>query len=1816
MDSVPAETVVKPGGQGCSPQTVVTPALLYAGSPSLPQAAALFDVSALTSLVFPASRLTQGQHLTPFATVHRPSWSVGRSGCSPGSLSRRVDGFSAASRRSCDLIHPQDWDAFRLNDLLVHSGVSALDTMLNRLPPQGAPAASRTLAWSGSFGLFVALGLLDQAKEQTTFLVRANRPSELLPWNCTVANATTALCFGTPAGTGGPQPSWLRFVSRDGLVDAELPLPFPTRFEPPVVAQHQDLGGHGTKAGAQIVVRGQNFGLGNVGQPPTVLFDASLVCGQARVLNDTTIACVSPAVPKPLINITVAIDGQASLPTPVWAWPAPSVATVSPQVIYAGATVSQIVVRGAALGTAANCTAVRIGGQLCHTVEALNFSAVACVNFTAPPTWPMPGTLNVTVFGRSASFIERGSPIVSTRPLATVDSVDAIGEARSGELALIRGRDFPELLSSPPAARFGSAETSDCNYTQKLPLVCRIPAAVGTVPVVVRSRSGMWSPAAGVLFTFLPPEIRRVTAAWGSAPGWHETLLPSLPEHPAPRLLLTGVGLASPPVSAVRFGESVHCSALTVLNDSAVECVGLSNGQGRDARPLQGFLRVELSGPGQPAWTHQAAGILAMPPPTLNQGVPQEVAPGGLVMVAGENIPAGTSAVTSFTIGGAPCRFEPLLSTKGVTCRLLEHSGLGSLPDRDGDALHVRMELASGYQASLLGGVTLLGSVALTWHHDIPSEVVAMPSSDSTVFALGDAATAIGLAGNGAVMCWLSVEAGAAMRGVTRRTPTANASVLSFPSAGVTGALGVNTTLSASCETVTGATATLPVPRRVAIPSVRAAFAPKSEVWLSSAALSTDARRLPALNATLELNPMPPSDDLARVAASFECEAILTDGVSLVSERGIVTSSNAVPSALAVRFAPLSTTGFPLGAALRLDASCEWVPTGERVSLPSSDVQLTSASLQISEGASGRDSDDTPLLLSGVATHIRVKVAAPLSAAPVCSLALAGDSATALASMAAVSADVALTQSGAASLSAGATGTGDVVVSATCQLWGGDRSVRSDQSLRFHIATLRTELELGAGPLPLALSSGASSFSLRGFPTASLAAAEAPGWDGARSDGTSCVVEALGELPAGWTQAGTKTRFFADASTSGSVPLDAVALVGTTTFPEVSRDVEFTVTCEHPFAGEASPGRLSVVVLGATARWADGKSRPDQVAAAAAWPPVVVVVDVSGGAVSSAAELAPATRCRASVANASRIEGSDVSGTARPNGTVEATLAALSVIGRRGGSFELRVECFVGELPLSPVLRHRFSVQGCPLGQQPRAGSEDLCEVCGADEYSDGGAASVCVGCPTVGAHCLTGVLTLLRGYYRPPRDAGLPIGPSTELHPCFNSEACTLNATAREYGCAEGYSGPLCGVCSDGWAPFGQACGRCWGGASDDAVVAALALAVVAGTLFMARKTVGSTKERRSDRSIAVRQLLSHVQGLGALTLFRSKGTAAFQAVAGLTQGVSASPMSWGPVRCALELDFVGRFWATAALPVVVTALTALVAVAMELARRKPDEADEVREEASAARALVSASASGTRPAKTTPPLASTGMRPAASVSVCQHGHAVSTANPMAGLPARKSASTSPCATKLPPAQSSKQPSMGPPSWSVRLSRASQFFTQHRYVLTLAIVLFLTYMSLVNLAVNALECHVRPVGGVSYLEADLSVECFAGRHLSVVGGAVALLLFVGAGLPLSIFVALRGAVVAAANLVLVPSLVLHVHHKPFEQRRFNVLETLSLSAMIATATLSLVFLRARGGELAVLEGREQEVDPALDGVVTGLLVGANGLVMVLQALV
>jgi hypothetical protein len=223
-----------------------------------------------------------------------------------------------------------------------------------------------------------------------------------------------------------------------------------------------------------------------------------------------------------------------------------------------------------------------------------------------------------------------------------------------------------------------------------------------------------------------------------------------------------------------------------------------------------------------------------------------------------------------------------------------------------------------------------------------------------------------------------------------------------------------------------------------------------------------------------------------------------------------------------------------------------------------------------------------------------------------------------------------------------------------------------------------------------------------------------------------------------------------------------------------------------------------------------------------------------------------------------------------------------------------------------------------------------------------------------------------------------------------------------------------------------------------------------------------------------------------------------------------------------------------------------------------------------------------------------------------------------------------------------------------------ARFVRQRRFAPVLVTVMFLMYMPLVGQAIAALECRNKPIGGVTFLTSDLTVECWTGSHVAVAVGAVVIgVLMVGVGLPATVFLALRGkkappsmqfmsrgyrsdkkwweSVVlvrktglvltaslltnaatqsASAILLLVTSLWLHARSQPYTLGKFNVLETMSLGCMITTATVSLIYLQAVGGEdvLQTAESDRPTLDAVLDTTVTLLLLGINVVVLLLMA--
>jgi len=192
---------------------------------------------------------------------------------------------------------------------------------------------------------------------------------------------------------------------------------------------------------------------------------------------------------------------------------------------------------------------------------------------------------------------------------------------------------------------------------------------------------------------------------------------------------------------------------------------------------------------------------------------------------------------------------------------------------------------------------------------------------------------------------------------------------------------------------------------------------------------------------------------------------------------------------------------------------------------------------------------------------------------------------------------------------------------------------------------------------------------------------------------------------------------------------------------------------------------------------------------------------------------------------------------------------------------------------------------------------------------------------------------------------------------------------------------------------------------------------------------------------------------------------------------------------------------------------------------------------------------------------------------------------------------------------------------------RVKQYFQSQTWLVAMSVVLLLSYMPVIKLMITTLGCYDRPVAGVSFLESDLSVECFGPAHVSSVVAAYVVLAVFGAGFLAFVVWALRPkstlpketrqgfaflslgyepayegweavVLLRKAALVLIGSLVsdassqtilalavlsvsrwLQERYKPY---RLDRLETVSLMTLLRTSMLSALYLQTRGGQDAM----------------------------------
>jgi len=671
----------------------------------------------------------------------------------------------------------------------------------------------------------------------------------------------------------------------------------------------------------------------------------------------------------------------------------------------------------------------------------------------------------------------------------------------------------------------------------------------------------------------------------------------------------------------------------------------------------------------------------------------------------------------------------------------------------------------------------------------------------------------------------------------------------------------------------------------------------------------------------------------------------------LSSTPASVTALNA--SAASIVVAGVSASDAQLGQALTLYTECTWESTGERVRLPPIPLSTLRLALEWAQPPS------TILGYVPLTRHMTVTMLTPATmirgAASVatgrCEMALVNatsNSAVLLAdswsvdinAMAPVGAVVAT----APSIELRAPQATIVFIRATCTIWG--QSLTSPP-LRLTTATLAIQ-QVSAPPTSFIASDASSSWPVEPQLEVAVAVIDAAGASTMNATDITCSLS---------TQAdGVDLKVVGSSMSSALLSIPAVAGTGTVLVPSfyvqtatTTPSVVLILECRRTSGDTPAPLFLTIPAVRLTAQLCTTPARDSFVGTSLRQFDVGIVAASPGGrrptapcanstSPPSLTLMLPPVVCSIAL-NASTTTTNDTA-----NIFLQHTVAAMSSVWHRaefdvftlvapqGQTYGLSITCAVGGLVIQPILPFTVTLAGCSPGQESRGVT---CTTCGGTDFSLGGVGAYCTGCPPVGAVCNAGIISLLPHYFRPASQAGQPLGPDTELHPCYNSEACTLtygssggtgnvSSGGAVYGCAYGYTGPLCGVCDAAvnYARFGELCSVCW-----DAGAAWLFLVLVVTIVLAVLTRVALRKDSgRSDASIVLRITLGFLQAVGSLRVFRAGSTKAYDSVMGWTEVVSASPLSVGAFQCILRLPYLAQYAATILLPVAASAAVVVI--------------------------------------------------------------------------------------------------------------------------------------------------------------------------------------------------------------------------------------------------------------------------------------------------
>jgi len=968
--------------------------------------------------------------------------------------------------------------------------------------------------------------------------------------------------------------------------------------------------------------------------------------------------------------------------------------------------------------------------------------------------------------------------------------------------------------------------------------------------------------------------------------------------------------------------------------------------------------------------------------PVLASITPTSIATSGVpVVIAGTGmIDAATNVLPTVLIGNDLCGNVTVLSPTVLQC--ISPDLLPSAPGYP--VVSVVVINAAGAASTEPVNLTYPATFAVSWAPSSSMALTALPgrllSPAPTLRVLSREAATCTLAINTTSCVTSDASLASRPSGMTVSSPATSLSVgasgssdavptyLQLDALTVSGASGCTGTLTASCIDAVGlvaSTAMLPDNPTVALAGWRADWNTSSvpqPFVVVPGELPTIAAAFTILSGSgdVSLDVALPTQltCLALLLAAAATPPPLNKSLDLVSPRDVLSSSTAAVVALngtaaGVAFAGLSASGVQLGQALALYAECTWVPTGERARLPAIPLSTLALALDwVTPPASVLGY--TPLQLHAAVTmQTRATAAAGTASAAI---------------VASAECEVLLVNSTSRSARLGATDPWTVVIDASapastvlsrstymtieaapattafirasCTVWG---QALVSPPLRLTTASLTLRL---ASVLPTSFiaSDASSAWPVEPQLDVVVVAGTMDG-DGGGASSTMNVTDVTCSLST--TTASVELKVAGSSASSALLSIPAHPATGTVAVPRfyvqtatTTASLDLVIDCRRT-SGDAPPElQFTIPATLLTAQLCTQPARDSFVGTALPTFAVGVVATPPGAPSTTpcATTRAPPPFALPPIVCTVALDASATTTNDTANIFLQQTLATVSVtthaaafnaftvVAPQGETYGLALTCAVGGLAIPPTLSFAVTLAGCSVGQESQGVA---CVTCGGTSFSFGGIGARCTSCPPAGAVCTGGILTLMPHYYRPPVQAGVPLGPTTELHPCYNADACTLEVGGNvsggaAYGCAYGYTGPLCGVCDAGvnYARFGEACAICWdAGASWTFLAAVVTVVLAVLTRVALRKDSG-----RSDASIVLRIALGYLQAVGSLRVFRAGSTKAYDSVMGWTEVVSASPLSVGALQCLLQLPYLFQYVATIALPVLASAAVVVI--------------------------------------------------------------------------------------------------------------------------------------------------------------------------------------------------------------------------------------------------------------------------------------------------